>query len=89
MPLILKGEKKKVITLSSGMADADLIIKYEIDLGGPYSISKAAMNLAIAKYHAQYAKDGVLFMGICPGSVSTGQWEGGKFSLSELMRWPI
>jgi NAD(P)-dependent dehydrogenase (short-subunit alcohol dehydrogenase family) len=81
MPLILAGTVKKVITLSTGMADADLITKYSLTVGAPYSISKAAMNFAVASYSAQYAKDGVLFMGISPGFVQTGQYDGGKCNL--------
>ena len=36
------------------------------------SISKRAMNLVMAKFNAQYKKDGVLFLGICPGVVDVG-----------------
>ncbi|KAI9151376.1 Short chain dehydrogenase virK [Paramyrothecium foliicola] len=71
-PLILKGTAKKVVALSTGMADADLVAKYEIALAGPYAISKAALNLAVAKFSAQYSKDGVLFFSISPGYVDTG-----------------
>ncbi|KAJ9152057.1 NAD(P)-binding domain protein [Pleurostoma richardsiae] len=73
MPLILKGGIKKVITLSSGFADNDLTTEYSIDVAGPYSISKAAMNTAVAKFSAEYAGDGVLFMSIAPGAVEVGQ----------------
>ena len=79
LPLILKGQKKKVIAITSGMADIELISKYEIDVGGPYSVSKAGTNAVVAKYSAEYAKDGVLFMSICPGMVETGH-----FSKSEI-----
>ncbi|KZL84600.1 short-chain dehydrogenase [Colletotrichum incanum] len=72
MPLVLNGNVKKVITLSSGMADIDLINQYRIDVAAPYSISKGAVNIAVSKFHAQYAGDGVLFMGISPGMVDTG-----------------
>ncbi|KAM0511803.1 hypothetical protein ACHAPE_009479 [Trichoderma viride] len=72
MPLVLKGSVKKVITISSGMADPDFVAKYKIASGAPYSISKAAMNVAVAKFSAQYSKDGVLFMSISPGLVDTG-----------------
>lgn len=72
VPLILKGEKKKVIAISSGMADDVLTAKYEIEGGGPYSISKAGTNTIVAKFSAEYSKDGVLFMSICPGMVDTG-----------------
>ncbi|KAI9036248.1 NAD(P)-binding protein [Aspergillus affinis] len=74
-PLILKGHTKKVIAISSGHADLDLVTKFNVDLATSYMISKAAMNAAVAKFSAQYAKDGVLFMSICPGMVDTGHFE--------------
>ena len=72
LPLILKGQKKKVIAITSGMADIEFIARYEIEAGGPYAVSKAGANAVVAKYSAEYAKDGVLFMSICPGMVETG-----------------
>ncbi|KAG7149601.1 Short chain dehydrogenase virK like protein [Verticillium longisporum] len=75
LPLILKGDAKKAIAITSGMADLDLINDYRIDVAGPYSISKGALNVAVSKFHAQYADQGVLFMGICPGTVETGHYD--------------
>lgn len=72
MPLVLKGAAKKVIAISSGMADPDLVNSFEIHIAAPYTISKAALNLAIAKFNAQYKREGVLFMSISPGFVDTG-----------------
>lgn len=74
MPLILKGKVKKVICISSGMADLEMCNSLELDTGALYSISKAAMNLVTAKFNAQYKKDGVLFLGICPGMVDVGSF---------------
>ncbi|KAL7944098.1 hypothetical protein V8C42DRAFT_358778 [Trichoderma barbatum] len=74
MPLILSGNAKKVIALSTGMADLDSMNKFELQVAPGYSISKAAMNAAIGKFHAQYKKDGVLFMSISPGVVDTGHY---------------
>jgi NAD(P)-dependent dehydrogenase (short-subunit alcohol dehydrogenase family) len=87
MPLILKGDKKKVIAISSGMADDSLTNKYAIEGGAPYSISKAAMNTAIAKFNAQYAEQGVLFMSICPGFVNTGQNDNRELLLLQDQRF--
>ncbi|KAL9028868.1 MAG: hypothetical protein Q9196_002822 [Gyalolechia fulgens] len=72
VPLLRKGTEKKVLTLSTGMADVDLINQVELDVAAPYSISKAAVNVAVAKYNALYKKDGILFMAISPGYVDTG-----------------
>ena len=82
MPLILKGKKKKVIIISSGMADDSLTAKYEIEGGGPYSISKSGVNTVVVKFSAEYAKDGVLFMSICPGIVDTGNFDNCKSAQS-------
>ncbi len=61
-----------MVAISSGMADLDLIAKYDVDAGAPYSISKGALNIAVAKFSAQYRVQGVLFMSISPGLVDTG-----------------
>ncbi|KAH8716743.1 putative short chain dehydrogenase [Phaeosphaeriaceae sp. PMI808] len=74
MPLVLKGKAKKVITISTGLADIDLTNKVEIDIGALYAASKAAMNLIVAKFNVQYKKDGVLFMAVSPGVVEVGHY---------------
>ncbi|KAK8068107.1 hypothetical protein PG996_007219 [Apiospora saccharicola] len=61
MPLILMSQTKKVICITSGLAEVDTC-----------NSSKAAMNLATCKFNAQYKKDGVLFIDICPGMVDHG-----------------
>ncbi|OJD13650.1 hypothetical protein AJ78_05907 [Emergomyces pasteurianus Ep9510] len=76
IPLILKGCDKKVIALSSGQADPKLVLDFDIDVASSYAISKAALNLAITKFSAQYSKDGVLFMSVSPGMVDTGHFNG-------------
>ncbi|KAG5744105.1 hypothetical protein H9Q70_013194 [Fusarium xylarioides] len=53
-PLVLKGQGKKVIAISSGMSDIDFIRQFDIEPA------------------PAYAKEGVLFMSICPGSVDSG-----------------
>lgn len=71
IPLLRKGSVKKVFTLSTGMADIDLINQVDIAIGAPYSISKGALNIAVAKYNALYKSEGILFMAVSPGFVST------------------
>ncbi|RSL51882.1 hypothetical protein CEP54_011183 [Fusarium duplospermum] len=75
VPLLLKGQAKKAITLSTGMADPDFVSQFSISVSAPYAISKAAVNLAVAKFDAQYRKDGVLFMAVSPGMVDTGHYD--------------
>lgn len=72
LPLIRAGKVKKVISISSGHADYDLARDYKIMNSSSYTMSKAAMNLAIVKYHAEWSSQGILFMSISPGVVDTG-----------------
>ncbi|KAK4234446.1 hypothetical protein C8A03DRAFT_47221 [Achaetomium macrosporum] len=72
MPLVLRGRAKKVVSISSGTSDIDPARQYDVAVFSAYAISKAALNLAVAKFSAQYRKDGVLFMSICPGMVEAG-----------------
>ena len=78
MPLIQKGSIKKVVALSTGQADIDFILESGMLIATPYSMSKIALNLAVAKYHVQYASEGILFMAISPGLVDTGMKPDGK-----------
>ncbi|KAL2133152.1 hypothetical protein VTI74DRAFT_2813 [Chaetomium olivicolor] len=75
VPLILKGQAKKVIFISSGIADPEFTRKYDVATGSLYGASKGAMNVLVAKYSAQYRKDGVLFLALCPGLVDVGHYK--------------
>lgn len=72
MPLILKGRAKKVIAISTGGSDTEMTLKPDMYQATAYSISKAALNMAVAKFSAAYREKGVLVMAICPGAVDTG-----------------
>lgn len=84
LPLVRKGQVKKVITISTGMADLDLINNCEVDIAGLYAASKAAMNVIVAKFNAQYKKDGVLFLSISPGLVEVGRFANSTCPLPAL-----
>ncbi|KAK8001894.1 short chain dehydrogenase [Apiospora marii] len=72
-PLILKGQTKKVIAITTGLADVDSTNLMEVETSSLYAASKAALNMVVAKFNAQY-KDGVLFLSISPGVVEVGQY---------------
>ncbi|PQE15852.1 short-chain dehydrogenase protein [Rutstroemia sp. NJR-2017a BBW] len=72
MPLVLKGWAKKVIAISTDISDPEMTLKADIFQATSYSMSKAALNMAVAKFSALYREKGVLFMAICPGAVDTG-----------------
>jgi len=74
LPLVMKGKAKKVITISSGHADLEFINGFDVENSPMYSASKAAMNVIVAKFNAQYKKDGVLFVSISPGVVEVGHF---------------
>lgn len=78
VPLIRNGNLKKVVAISTGMSDLDLIAKLRIVHLAPYAISKAALNMVVTKFHAQYADEGILFMGVCPGAVDTGHFDNSR-----------
>lgn len=79
LPLVLGGKAKKVITISTGMADLDLINDCAIDVAPLYAASKAALNVIVAKFNAQFKKEGVLFLSISPGVVDVGQLKDGTY----------
>lgn len=86
LPLILKGTTKKIIALTSGHADQGLVNQFEVENAALYSISKAGLNMAIAKFNAQYKKEGVLFLALSPGMVDTGGMDNSKcFSFGESL----
>ena len=62
---------KKVVTLSTGIADTDFILGSEFSVGAPYGISKAAVNMAVVKYAVKYKSEGFTFLCISPGLVNT------------------
>jgi len=80
MPLILKGRAKKVIAISTGISDPEMTLKADIFQATSYSMSKAALNVAVAKFSALYREKGVLVMAICPGAVDTGSLQIGMYS---------
>jgi NAD(P)-dependent dehydrogenase (short-subunit alcohol dehydrogenase family) len=77
LPLVMKGKVKKVIAISSGHADLDFINDLEVENSTLYAASKAAMNVIVAKFNAQYKKDGVLFVSMSPGVVEVGHFDNG------------
>ncbi|KAH7034524.1 putative carbonyl reductase [Microdochium trichocladiopsis] len=92
MPLILNGHAKKVIAISTGAADTEMTLKPEMYQATAYSITKAALNMAVAKFSAVYRREGVLVMAICPGAVATGGLqieteEDGKLAMEMFARF--
>ncbi|KAL1890849.1 hypothetical protein Sste5346_007990 [Sporothrix stenoceras] len=70
-PLVVKGNLKKIAVISSGIGDIDFTLQSGMDMQSPYSISKAAVNMAVAKFHLEYRPKGVVVFAISPGLVDT------------------
>lgn len=81
-PLLLKGKIRKAVAISSAQSDLDFINNVGAEISTLYSMSKAALNVVVAKFSAQYKKQGVLFLGICPGSVDVGHFQDGTHIFS-------
>ncbi|CAE6467357.1 unnamed protein product [Rhizoctonia solani] len=71
LPLLRAGNHKKVISLSSGMADEDFTRASGAALSVPYSISKYALNLLMLKYAMGLKDEGFIFLTISPGVANT------------------
>ncbi|PPJ50274.1 hypothetical protein CBER1_04910 [Cercospora berteroae] len=72
LPLIRAGKEKKIVAISSGMADLSLVNKFSVALATPYTASKAAANLLVGKYHAALGKpEGILVFSLSPGVIDT------------------
>jgi len=76
LPLIEKGQLKKVVHITTGMADLDLIKTTGIAVAVPAGIGKAAMNILSAKYAAEFEGKGVNFLALSPGWVDTTEGPG-------------
>lgn len=82
LPLIEKGSQKKIVHISTAMADTDFINKTGISYGVAYSVAKAGMNVQVAKYAAELAPKGIKVLALSPGWVDT--WEG-KWTFPRLV----
>ncbi|KAL7274374.1 hypothetical protein RUND412_002726 [Rhizina undulata] len=71
LPLLKKGSLKKVVSLSTGLADISLVKETKLYEGAPYAASKIAMNMVVAKYAEQFRDEGFTFLAMSPGLVDT------------------
>ncbi|KAK7680201.1 hypothetical protein QCA50_016710 [Cerrena zonata] len=74
LPLLRKASQAglaKVITISSAAGDMEFNKKANIDFFVPYAVSKAAVNMATAKYATRFKDENLLFLSLCPGFVNT------------------
>lgn len=63
-PLIRAGALKKIVVMSTGLADGDLVADLKIQFSVPYGLVKCALNYLTACFHAEYSGEGILVMAI-------------------------
>jgi NAD(P)-dependent dehydrogenase (short-subunit alcohol dehydrogenase family) len=67
LPLLQKGNVKKVINISTTLASIG-DASYFVTMPCPaYKISKAALNALTVQYALEYAKEGFTFLALSPG----------------------
>ncbi|CAI6341807.1 unnamed protein product [Periconia digitata] len=71
LPLVRKSQIKKVVAISTGLADIKLLEDAEYTGAIPYTTSKLALNMVVAQYAIEFKKEGVLFLALSPGLVQT------------------
>lgn len=71
LPLVERGVAKKVVVISTSIAHPKSVLETTCVTSVPYSISKAAVNMAVAKYALAYEEAGIIFVALNPGLVKT------------------
>ncbi|KLO12360.1 NAD-binding protein [Schizopora paradoxa] len=71
LPLLRAGETKKCIITSSEMGSLKYILKNDVSFAPGYSMSKAAVNVAVAKFAVKHKEEGIIFLSLTPGFVKT------------------
>ncbi|KAK9313388.1 hypothetical protein V1522DRAFT_410856 [Lipomyces starkeyi] len=71
LSLIENGHEKKIVHISSGMADMDLIVKTDFAHALPLCATKAALNVLVAKFAVELKGKGIKVLAISPGWVDT------------------
>jgi NAD(P)-dependent dehydrogenase (short-subunit alcohol dehydrogenase family) len=73
LPLVRKGTVKKITVISTGMADADMVVQHDIPGSLIYASMKAATNMVVAKYAVELREEGIILLALSPGVVNTNE----------------
>ncbi|KAI0088543.1 short-chain dehydrogenases/reductase [Irpex rosettiformis] len=71
LPLLRAGTTKKCLTISSSLGSPRFTNANDFSTFPSYGMSKAALNLAMAKYASRFRDEGLVFLTISPGLVKT------------------
>ena len=73
LPLLRKGNTKKIVTISSTAGTDGFVLDLNLDRMPALGASKAAVNMIIAKFSITLKKEGIVVIALCPGLVDTSQ----------------
>ncbi|KAI0792951.1 NAD-binding protein [Irpex lacteus] len=73
LPLLRAGKTKKCIVISTTVGSPKMTNANNFTNFAGYGISKAALNLAVAKFASTFSNEGVTFLSVNPGLVKTFQ----------------
>jgi NAD(P)-dependent dehydrogenase (short-subunit alcohol dehydrogenase family) len=71
LPQVRKGKIKKIVVISTGLADTERVPMTSVSTFVTYSTMKAALNMVVAKYGAELKGDGITVLALSPGVVAT------------------
>lgn len=71
LPLVRNGKQKKIIVISTGMADPGIIEVASVAGAVTYSASKAAVNIIVSKFAVELKPEDISIIAISPGLVNT------------------
>jgi NAD(P)-dependent dehydrogenase (short-subunit alcohol dehydrogenase family) len=71
LPLVRKSNIKKIVVISTGLADTERVPATGVSIFVIYSTMKAALNMVVAKYSAELKGDGITLLALSPGLVNT------------------
>ncbi|PCH42771.1 NAD(P)-binding protein [Wolfiporia cocos MD-104 SS10] len=89
LPLLRRGAAKKIILVSTGAGDRDVVWRARFDSAAAYGVTKAAANMVAIKYAVQLEPEGFVVVALSPGTVdvsATAAEEPDEFSRVELAR---
>jgi NAD(P)-dependent dehydrogenase (short-subunit alcohol dehydrogenase family) len=71
LPLVRKSNIKKIVVITTGLADRDMAEKSTISFFMTYSAMKAALNIVVARYAVELKSERVILLALSPGLVDT------------------
>jgi NAD(P)-dependent dehydrogenase (short-subunit alcohol dehydrogenase family) len=73
LPLIRNSNVKKIIVISTGLADTENVPKNRNPTFVTYCAMKAALNMIVAKYSVELKPEEIIVLALSPGIVNTSE----------------